>query len=276
MMIRPKLQLSLIYLLAASLGLAAAATAQVKAGASAADLLKSIGIVKPAMTKAPDFTLRDIGGGMVSLASYRGGYVLLNFWATWCGPCRDEMPSMETLSRNFGGQGLSLVAINQKESAAQVASFMKSNGLNFPTPLDSDGKVSAAYRVFGIPVTYVIDGAGNAIGMASGARDWASRDVVEVFRKLVGDSGGAMAGGSMDLEPTTPLPSGLRARGAGMILRGQQDTFSEIIAKLPASEEVTPLGKVFSAGEHWYMVRAKSGTIGWVRGAEVEELRRAK
>ncbi|MBM4298241.1 MAG: TlpA family protein disulfide reductase [Deltaproteobacteria bacterium] len=83
-------------------------TAQGKSGA--ADLLKSIGIVKPALTKAPDFTLRDIGGGLVSLASYRGSFVLLNFWATWCGPCREETPSMETLSRNFGGQGLSLVA----------------------------------------------------------------------------------------------------------------------------------------------------------------------
>jgi peroxiredoxin len=229
------------------------------------------------MSKAPDFTLRDIGGGTVSLASYRGGLVLLNFWATWCGPCRDEMPSMENLSRNFGGQGFTLLAINQKESAAQVTSYMRTHGLNFPTPLDSDGRVSAAYRVYGIPVTYVIDGGGNVIGMKSGARDWATRDVVEVFRKLIGEGGsGAPAAGLLDLEPATPLPSALRAIGGALIVRSQQDPFSEPVAKLPASEEVTPLGKVSGAGEFWYMVRTKSGAIGWVRGAEVEEVRRGK
>lgn len=243
---------------------------------SAANLLKSIAIVKPAMTKAPDFTLRDIGGGTVSLASFRGSLVLLNFWATWCGPCRDEMPSMENLSRSFGGQGFTLLAVNQKESAAQVAGFMKTHGLNFPTPLDSDGKVSAAYRVFGIPVSFVIDAAGNPIGMASGARDWARRDVVDVFRKLVTDGAGPSAAGSLDLEPTTPLPNALRARGEGLNLRGQQDLVAETIVKLPAGEEVTPLGKVFGAGEFWYMVRAKNGVIGWVRGAEVDEVRRSK
>ncbi|HLN87269.1 MAG TPA: TlpA disulfide reductase family protein, partial [Candidatus Limnocylindrales bacterium] len=132
--------------------------AQVKPGNTTSDLLKSIGMTKPAMSKAADFNLRDIGGGTVSLSSYRGRLVLLNFWATWCGPCRDEMPSMENLSRNFGGQGFTLLALNQKESAAQVTRFMRTHGLNFPTPLDHDGRVSAAYRVFGIPVSYVIDG----------------------------------------------------------------------------------------------------------------------
>ena len=254
----------------------AGALAQVKASSAAIDLLKSIGITKPALVRAPDFTLRDVGGGTVSLASYRGNLVLLNFWATWCGPCRDEMPSMETLSRNFGGQGLSLVAINQKESAAQVSSFMKTHGLNFPTPLDSDGRVSAAYRVFGIPATYVVDGSGSAIGMTSGARDWATQDVVEVFRKLVAETGGAPAGGSMALEPTTPLPSALRPKGGGLILRSQQDPLSEAVAKLPSTEEVIPLGKVFGAGEFWYLVRAKNGTVGWARGVEMDEIRRAK
>ena len=254
----------------------AGALAQVKASSAAIDWLKSIGITKPALARAPDFTLRDVGGGTVSLASYRGSLLLLNFWATWCGPCRDEMPSMETLSRNFGGQGLSLVAINQKEGTAQVANFMKTHGLNFPTPLDSDGRVSAAYRVFGIPVTYVVDGSGNAIGMASGARDWAAQDVVEVFRKLVTATGSAPAGSSMALEPNTPLPNALRAKGGALILRAQQDPLSEAVAKLPSTEEVMPLGKVFGAGEFWYMVRVKNGTVGWARGVEVDEIRRAK
>ena len=177
---------------------------------------------------------------------------------------------MENLSRNLGGQGFTLVAINQKESAAQVTRFMRTHGLNFPTPLDSDGRVSAAYRVFGIPMSYVIDTSGNALGIASGARDWATREVVEVFRKLIAESGSAPVAGSMDLEPATPLPSALRAKGDGSIVRSQQDPFSEVIAKLPANDEVIPLGKASGAGEFWYLVRTKSGAIGWVRGAEVE------
>ena len=273
---RQTLWLNRLLLTAVVLALPAGALAQVKTSPAAIELLKSIGITKPALPRAPAFTLRDVGGGIVSLSSYRGSMVLLNFWATWCGPCRDEMPSMETLSRNFGGQGLSLVAINQKESAAQVASFMKTHGLNFPTPLDSDGRVSAAYRVFGIPVTYVVDGSGSAIGMASGARDWAAQDVVEVFRKLVAETASAPAGGSMALEPTTPLPNALRAKGGALILRAQQDPISEAVAKLPSTEEVIPLGKAFGAGEFWYMVRAKNGTVGWARGVEVDEIRRAK
>lgn len=252
------------------LTLAAELPAQSKAAASADDLLKSIGMTKPALAKAPDFTLRDAGGGTVSLSGYRGNLVLLNFWATWCGPCREEMPSMEQLSRNFGGQGFTILAVNQKESAAQVTKYMKTHGLNFSAPLDLDGRVNTAYRVYGIPVTYLIDGGGNAIGMKSGPRDWARRDVVEVFRKLVGESASGIVGGSLELEPITPMPSALRAKGSALLVRSQQDPFSEAVAKLPPNEEVTPIGKASGAGEFWYMVRTKSGAIGWVRGAEVE------
>ena len=245
-------------------------SAQSKTTSSPDDLLKSIGMTKPALAKAPDFTLRDAGGGTVSLSGYRGNLVLLNFWATWCGPCREEMPSMEQLSRNFGGQGFTILAVNQKESAAQVTKYMKTHGLNFSAPLDTDGRVNTAYRVYGIPVTYLIDGGGNAIGMKSGPRDWAARDVVDVLRKLIGETGSGMVGGSLELEPTTPMPSALRAKGGALLVRSQQDPFSEAVAKLPPNEEVTPIGKASGAGEFWYMVRTKSGAIGWVRGAEVE------
>src|SRR5262245_14846556 len=254
-MMKPRtLVIRSLFLVTAALVLPAASLAQLRASTSTTDLLKSIGITKPAIAKAPDFTLRDVGGGLMSLASYRGSFVLLNFWATWCGPCREEMPSIEALSRHFGGQGLTILAINQRESAGQVANYMRTHGLNFPTPLDSDGRVSAAYRVFGIPVSYVIDGNGNAIGIKSGARDWATRDVVEVFRKLVGETGAASAGGSMSLEPATPLPKALRAKSGVLILRAQQDPSAEALANLSVGEEVIPLGKVSGAAEFWYMV----------------------
>ena len=247
------------------------ASAQGKAGSSVDALLKSIGLTKPAFTRAPDFNLRDGTGGSASLSGSRGSLILLNFWATWCGPCREEMPSMEQLSRSFGGQAFTIMAVNQRESAAQVMRYMKTHGLNFRAPLDTDGRVAASYRVYGIPATFLIDGNGQAIGMKSGSRDWAAREVVDVFRKLVSEGGGGAAGGSMDLEPATPLPKGLRARGNAVSVYAQQDTQSEVVGKIERGEEFMPLGKVSGAGEFWYMVKSKSGAMGWVRGAEIEE-----
>ena len=98
---------------------------------------------QPAFTRAPDFNLRDGGGGSASLSGSRGNLVLLNFWATRCAPCREEMPSMEQLSRSFGGQGFTVMAVNQRENAAQVMRYMKTHGLNFRAPLDTDGRVAA-------------------------------------------------------------------------------------------------------------------------------------
>jgi len=252
-----------------------AAGQQGKGGSSTDELLKSIGLAKPAFARAPDFNLRDGTGGMASLSGNRGNLILLNFWATWCGPCREEMPSMEQLSRSFGGQGFTVLAVNQRESAAQVERYMKTNGLNFRAPLDTDGRVSASYRVYGIPATYLIDAHGQAIGMKSGTRDWAAREVVDVVRKLIADGGGSV-GGSMELEPAAPLPKTLRAKGTGVLVHGQQDAQSEIIGKFDRGDDLIALGKVSGAGEFWYMVKTKTGAIGWVRGAEVEELRSQK
>src|SRR5258705_11091448 len=240
----------MLRIVALLLTMSAELSAQSKTAGSLDDLVKSIGMTKPALAKAPDFTLRDAGGGTVSLSGYRGNLVLLNFWATWCGPCREEMPSMEQLSRNFGGQGFTILAVNQKESAAQVERFMKTNGLNFRAPLDTDGRVSNSYRVYGIPVSYLIDANGQAIGMKSGSRDWAAREVVDVFCKLIGDGGATgAAGGSMDLEPVTSLPKTLRAKGNGVLVHGQQDALSEVIGKLDRGDDLIPLGKVSGAGE---------------------------
>lgn len=250
---------------------------QSKAVSSVDEWLKSIGLSKPAMSGAPDFNLLDTNGSPVGLSAYRGKLVLLNFWATWCGPCREEMPSMENLSRNFGTQGLAVLAINQRENAALVNKFMKTHGLNLTTPLDTTGRVAGYYRVYGIPVSYLIDANGQAIGMKSGPMDWATSAVVEVFRKLIGaGNSGVVPEGSMDLEPATPLPGMLRVRADGVVVRGQQDTVSQVMDKLARGEELIPLGKVSGAGEFWYMVKTKSGAIGWVRGGDVEETLRRK
>ena len=268
---REAISTCVICLVLATMAPGLALAEQSKAGASIDELLKSIGLTKPPFTRAPEFNLRDAGGGIASLNGNRGSLMLLNFWATWCGPCREEMPSMEQLSRSFGGQGFTILAVNQRENAAQVSRFMKTNGLNFRAPLDTDGGVAASYRVYGIPATYLIDGNGQAIGMRSGSRDWAVREVVEVFRKLISDGGSGTSSGSMDLDPAARLPKTLRAKGNGVLVHGQQDAQSEVIVKPDRGDDLIPLGKVSGAGEFWYMVKTKNGAIGWVRGAEVED-----
>ena len=235
------------------------------------DLLKSIGLSKPALARAPDFSLREAAGGLASVSGNRGSLILLNFWATWCGPCREEMPSMEQLSRSLAGGGFTIMAVNQRESAAQVLAFMRRYGLNFRAPLDTDGRVAAAYRVYGIPMTYLIDSGGQAIGVKSGPRNWAAREIVEVFRKIVADTGSNGAG-SIDLEPATALPKTLRAKANGLSLHAAHDEQSAVIGTVDWNEELAPLGKVSGGGEYWYIVKARNGATGWVREVDVEQV----
>ncbi len=240
--------------------------------ASTDQLLRSIGIAKPAMSSAPDFNLLDSNGSPVALSGYRGRWVLLNFWATWCGPCRDEMPSMERLHRQFGAQELAVIAVNQREHAAVVNRFMRAHGLNFSALLDTTGRVAGYYRVYGIPVTYLIDAHGAAAGMRAGPMDWSSGAALSVFRKLLGNAGVT----AIDSAPVEPLPAALRARINAVKIRSRHDASSEILGHLDPGDDVPALGKVSGAGEFWYMVKTSSGAVGWVRGADVEEVSRRR
>jgi len=240
---------------------------------SVEDLFRKAGISKSNQgAMAADFSLRDMNGNTVSLSGYRDSLVFLNFWATWCGPCRQEMPSMERLYQELAGQGLAMLAVNQKESGAQVAHFMRTHRLSFPALLDSDGRVSSAYRVWGLPATYLIDGGGRIIAMQSGAKDWASRDVLAAFKSLLKDSaGGTGVTASLIMGPVEPLPSALRVKAEGGSLYAQQDAQAELVAKVGRGEEVVPMGKASSAGEAWYMIKTKSGAVGWMKGSDLVE-----
>ena len=241
------------------------------------DLFRKAGISKINQGAAADFALRDVSGATVTLSGYQGNLVFLNFWATWCGPCREEMPSMERLYRQIGGRGLVMLAVNEKESVAQVATFMRSHGLSFPALLDVDGKVSSAYRVWGLPTTYLIDGSGRIIGMKSGPRDWASREVVDAVRRLVGEgSNSTGVTGSLLAGPVEPLPAMLRVKSLGGSLYAQQDAQSEVVAQLGGGEDVVLLGKASGASGAWYMIKSKSGSVGWIKGNDVEEATKAK
>lgn len=108
---------------------------------------------------APDFTLELLGGGQTTLFNLRGKVVLVNFWATWCPPCRAEMPAIEKVYRSFKPLGLEVLAVNltDQDSEAAVAAFIRELGLTFPIPLDRSGEVSARYTLRGLPSSFFID-----------------------------------------------------------------------------------------------------------------------
>ena len=106
---------------------------------------------------APDFTLETLNGQTVSLSGLRGQAVLINFWATWCPPCRAEMPAIQQVYDRYRDQGFTVLAVNLQESDAQVAAFAEQFGLTFPIPMDRSGSVFARYRVRALPSTFFVD-----------------------------------------------------------------------------------------------------------------------
>jgi cytochrome c biogenesis protein CcmG, thiol:disulfide interchange protein DsbE len=118
---------------------------------------------------APDFTLQSLDGQAVALSDYRGQVVLLNFWATWCEPCKLEMPIFDQAQQSVGPQGLQVLAVNFDEPAAEVQAFQDKLGLSFPLLLDPGAVVQRLYRVLGYPTSYWIDREGQVAAMHVGA-----------------------------------------------------------------------------------------------------------
>jgi len=106
---------------------------------------------------APDFQLPNLEGQSISLSDFRGEPVLVNFWASWCGPCRYEMPFIQEVYEEWSASGLVMLAINQGESLSTVDDFMQSGNYSFPVLLDTQGQVADQYNILGIPATFFID-----------------------------------------------------------------------------------------------------------------------
>lgn len=119
---------------------------------------------------APAFTLETLDGDTVSLADYEGSVVLINFWATWCGPCRMEMPVLEELFRAYYGPAFQVLAINQSEPAEDARAYIDQAGYTFPVLLDTDGRVSEVYRVLSLPTSFVVGADGTVVRQLVGAR----------------------------------------------------------------------------------------------------------
>lgn len=136
---------------------------------------------------APNFTLTSLSGKEITLEKLRGKVVVLNLWATWCAPCRLEMPSMETLYEEFkGNKNFVLLAASQDTSdRATVESFVKKNGYHFTVLLDPKNILTTAYGATGVPETFVIAPDGRIVAHHLGAFDWSRPDVKEALDELM-------------------------------------------------------------------------------------------
>lgn len=154
---------------------------------SAADPFTELDIDLPKERfEAPLFTLEMLSGGKADLTDFAGKVVLLNFWATWCLPCREEMPAMQQLWQQYREQGFVIVAIAvNKGEREQIASFVDKLALSYPILLDPEGEVRKRYEVAALPTSYFIGRDGKFSGRMIGAREWDSPAAAAVLTTLL-------------------------------------------------------------------------------------------
>ena len=134
---------------------------------------------------APALVLKDVNGATHDLARYRGSVVLINFWATWCIPCRDEMPSIQKLRDRLAGKPFVVFAVNVDEPDSRVRSFLNETRLDLPVLLDQNKTVTRAWSVRVMPTTFVVGRDGRVRYRAVGDLDWSSDAVVGTILQLL-------------------------------------------------------------------------------------------
>jgi thiol-disulfide isomerase/thioredoxin len=151
----------------------------------------------------PDFQFENGQGAGINLAHFRGKVVLLNIWATWCAPCRREMPTLERLQAELGGPDFEVVALSlDRKGLPAVEEFYGEIGLKtLPIYVDESGKAQRALSVLGIPTTLLIDRGGNEIGRLAGPAEWDSPEMVSFIRGYVERQSGAAPGRASDEVP---------------------------------------------------------------------------
>ncbi len=135
---------------------------------------------------APDFSLYGLNGEKVSLKDYRGKVVILHFWATWCKPCKEEMPTIEKMHREFKDKNLVILTVSIDKSGTDIVrSYVKE--FTFSSLLASSGRIDDNYWNWGIPVSYIVDRNGWIIGRAMGPRNWDSDALKNMIKEILRD-----------------------------------------------------------------------------------------
>ena len=168
------------------LGAALSVVGTAEAALPLPDMSHTLTTLKPAKA-AKNFTLPDLDGKPHKLSDYRGKVVLVNFWATWCPPCRREMPSMERLSQRLKDQPFVILAINQQEDPEQVFVFtgQLDPAPTFPILFDRDSKVANAWNVLGLPASFIVDQQGRVVYRAMGGREFDHPEIERSIRALL-------------------------------------------------------------------------------------------
>ena len=146
-----------------------------------------LGLVKPnPVQAAKPFEVETPDKQLLRLSEFKGKVVFLNFWATWCKPCEEEMPSMQRLYERYKNQGLVVLAISADTGGAvQVAPYLKKHNLTFPVGLDPKASVASLYGVWAVPSTFIIDKRGNRAYFANGPREWDGPPARALFESLL-------------------------------------------------------------------------------------------
>jgi len=182
---RVKLLLSVSLLML--VGATHAPAAPVESLASERQLMRDFGVQLPQQRKpAPAFSLPKLSGGKISLADARGKLILLHFWATWCVPCRHEIPLLHRLQQGLDTSEFRMISINvNRGDSGDVRDFINKLSPGFHTLLDAQGSVRNRYAVRGLPTTYLIGKDGKMIGRIIGERDWTSPEAKNMLKSLI-------------------------------------------------------------------------------------------
>ena len=194
-------------------------------GAAGDDRFRKLGfMVQEGLVESPGFTTEDATGNRVDSTSFRGKVVVLNFWATWCPPCRLEMPAMERLYQEFRGRGLVIVAVNFMESRELVQAFAEEQKLTYPMLLDSRAEIAERYGVMRLPETVLIGREGEVIAKTIGYKEWYKEDVRELVADLLDDGkagrGATGAGTPVEAPPSSDYGATVAVAAAVLVLAG--------------------------------------------------------
>jgi peroxiredoxin len=173
----------LLFALSAALGPEAPAAAQSKIDYK---VIKNLEPMKD-NSPTPDFSIAGFDGKKVSLKDFRAKVVFLNFWATWCVPCREEMPAMQRLYHEFKDRNFVILAVNVKDRKQDAINFLKELKITYPAAFDPEGQVGLLYGAWGLPTTYLIGPQGEGLARAWGPAEWYSPEARKLISQILAE-----------------------------------------------------------------------------------------